>query len=142
VLTCNWKKNNTLTKRRRILHKVIRTLIIEDNWCMRESLKDVLEATEIYKVLGTAVSREEVIGLLSLNSVQLILIDMELPDGDSLLIIKDVRKLSLNAKIVGLCVFMNPTISKEAKTVEIDLLIEKAAPASFLMKELNKLFKQ
>lgn len=115
----------------------IRVIIIDDIWHMRESLKVAMEAAGGFEITGMAASAPEVAKLFDTGPVEVVLLDLELPNGEAFRMAKAIKDAYPQVVIVGLCVFSDPELEATAKSVGVSLLLEKAVSIKTFMEEIR-----
>ncbi len=80
---------------------MLRVLVIDDHAVVREGLKRALIQDPDVKVVGEAASKKEAFAQIAHHAPDVIVVDLHLPDGSGLDIIRWVRK---NSKIIGIVV--------------------------------------
>ena len=84
---------------------MIKILIADDQELIRESLKIVLDMNADMEVVGTAADGRETLELLAKNSVDVILMDIRMPELDGVLCTKTVKEKYPHVKIIILTTF-------------------------------------
>lgn len=73
-------------------------LIVDDDEVMRETLSDVLKRRE-YEVYSVG-SGVETLSVIRKNIIDLILLDMRLPDGDGLELLKKIKEFDTEILVI------------------------------------------
>lgn len=115
----------------------IHVIIIDDTWHMRESLKVAMETAGGFEITGMAASAPEVAKLFDTGPVEVVLLDLELPNGEAFRMAKAIKKAYPHVVIVGLCVFSDPKLEAAAKSAGVSLLLEKAVSIKTFMEEIR-----
>lgn len=84
---------------------MIKVIIADDQEIIRESLKIILSTHEDIKIIGTAQNGYEVLNLLKKNEVDVILMDIRMPEMDGVYCTKVVKEEYPKIKIVILTTF-------------------------------------
>ena len=79
-----------------------RILIAEENAVIREGLKQIVAANRDMVVAGEARSSQEVLGEISKNQYDVVILDISIPGGNWLDILKDLRSQKPNLPVVVL----------------------------------------
>lgn len=87
---------------------MIKTLIVDDQKLVRQSLSYLLESNEDIKVVGLAENGLEAIQFAEKNEVEIILMDIEMPILDGISATKRIKEKFPNIKIIILTTFENP----------------------------------
>lgn len=128
-------------------------LIVDDDKDMRDTLSDVLkrEEYEVYSV-GTG---EETSSVIRKNIIDLILLDMRLPDGDGLEVLKKVKEFDTEILVIIMTAYSDVQtavsaikkgayhyINKPFDLEELKILIEKGLETKSLINEVRRLRRQ
>jgi len=128
-------------------------LIVDDDDVMRETLSDVLKKAE-YEVHSVG-SGGETFSILKKNIVDLILLDMRLPDMDGLEILKKIKEFDTEILVIIMTAYSDVQnavsamksgayhyINKPFDLEELRLLIEKGLETTSLINEVRRLHRQ
>ncbi|MBM4339007.1 MAG: sigma-54-dependent Fis family transcriptional regulator [Deltaproteobacteria bacterium] len=128
-------------------------LIVDDDDVMRETLSDVLKKAE-YEVHSVG-SGGETFSVLKKNVVDLILLDMRLPDMDGLEILKKIKEFDTEILVIIMTAYSDVQnavsamksgayhyINKPFDLEELRLLIEKGLETTSLINEVRRLHRQ
>lgn len=74
--------------------------IIDDNLFMRQHLKKIIEANEEYEVIGLAENGRIALEKLEKLSVDLVTLDLTMPEMDGLEFLKKLKDLNYSFKII------------------------------------------
>lgn len=78
----------------------IHLILVEDHSLLRAGLKELLERDPEVRVVGEADSLQAAQRLLKLTPCDVVLLDLELPDGNSLGLIQELRQSGLGSVLV------------------------------------------
>ena len=128
-------------------------LIVDDDEVMRETLSDVLKRGE-YEVYSVG-SGGETLSLIKKNIIDLILLDMRLPDGDGLELLKKIKEFDTEILVIIMTAYSDIQtavsamksgayhyINKPFDLEELKLLIEKGLETKGLINEVRRLHRQ
>ncbi len=87
-----------------------RILIVEDQMVARKALAIVLALEPTFKVVGETGSLAETRALLGKIDVDIVLLDLQLPDGNSLTILPEIRAAYPRAGVVVLTASTEPSL--------------------------------
>lgn len=128
-------------------------LIVDDDEVLRETLSDVLKkgAYEVY----SAGSGEETFSIIRKNIIDLVLLDMRLPDGDGLDVLKKIKEFDTDISVIIMTAYSDVQtavsamksgafhyINKPFELEELKLLIEKGLETRGLINEVRRLHRQ
>jgi DNA-binding NarL/FixJ family response regulator len=106
----------------------IRVLIVDDHQLMIEGLKSLLEDEESISFVAGATSIKETLDFLTDNQIDVILMDIHMPDSSGIEITKKVRELFPNIKVIALT--MHEDISIISRMI-------KAGASGYVLKRTN-----
>lgn len=85
-----------------MLNDKIRVLIVDDHQLMIEGLKSLLEDEDTISFVSGATSMKETLDFLKYNEIDVILMDVNMPDSSGIEITKKVRALFPQIKVIAL----------------------------------------
>lgn len=128
-------------------------LIVDDDEVMRETLSDVLKRGE-YEVYSVG-SGGETLSVIRKNIIDLVLLDMRLPDGDGLELLKKIKEFDTEILVIIMTAYSDIQtavsamksgayhyINKPFDLEELKLLIEKGLETKGLINEVRRLHRQ
>ncbi|MBM4306595.1 MAG: sigma-54-dependent Fis family transcriptional regulator [Deltaproteobacteria bacterium] len=128
-------------------------LIVDDDDVLRETLSDVLKKAE-YEVHSVG-SGGETLSVLKRNIIDLILLDMKLPDVDGLELLKKIKEFDTEILVIIMTAYSDVQnavsamksgayhyINKPFDLEELRLLIEKGLETTSLINEVRRLHRQ
>ncbi len=92
----------------------IRVGIVDDHFIVRAGLRSVLEADSDLEVIGEASTGEEAIQLCLNNQLDILLLDLSLPDISGINLIRELSKTSSEIKYLILTIYEDEMLLKEA----------------------------
>lgn len=84
---------------------MIKILIVDDHAIVREGLNHLLQTEQDMRVAGMAVDASTAIRFLSETSVDVIILDINMPGKSGLDLIKDLKQMQPNARILILSMY-------------------------------------
>lgn len=128
-------------------------LIVDDDDVMRETLSDILKKGE-YEIHSVG-SGKETLSVIKRNIIDLILLDMRLPDVDGLEILKKIKEFDTEILVIIMTAYSDVEtavsamksgayhyINKPFDLEELKLLIEKGLETKSLINEVRRLHRQ
>ncbi len=128
-------------------------LIVDDDEIMRDTLSDVLKKGE-YDVYSVG-SGEETVSMIKKNIIDLILLDMKLPDEDGLDVLRKIKEFDTEILVIMMTAYSDIQtavsamksgayhyINKPFDLEELKLLIEKGIETKSLINEVRRLHRQ
>ncbi|GGG58495.1 response regulator [Epilithonimonas arachidiradicis] len=109
-------------------HQIIKVLIVDDHQLMIEGLRVLLEDEDCIKVVSGATSMTEALDFLKHYPVDIILMDINMPEASGIEITKNVKMLYPSVKIIALT--MHEDISIISKMI-------KAGASGYILKRTN-----
>jgi len=94
--------------------RAIRVGLVDDHHLVREGLRLVLAGDERFAVVGEASTRGDAIDLVATNRPDVLLLDLTLPDGDALPLVRDLRSRHPGLRIVILTMHSDPGTVRQA----------------------------
>ena len=79
---------------------MIQILIVDDQNFTRQALQAILEAESDFEVVGQAVSGSEAISLMEQKRIDIIIVDLEMPEMDGLTVTKIITQRFPNTKVI------------------------------------------
>ena len=92
---------------------IITVVVVEDHQVLRELLIELFEKNEKYKVIGQSDNCKEAKEIIGVLQPDIVLLDLNLPDGSGLDLIPVIRKTSKKTKIVVLSMYVHPAYAQK-----------------------------
>ena len=112
------------------------TLLIDDHAVVRGGVRKALEQRGGFEIYEAA-SRSEALAQIATVNPRLIIVDINLPDGNGLDIVTWVRSISTSATLVVLSLHENDEYVLSAMSAGASSFVQKAAPLSELMASID-----
>ncbi|MBI4060726.1 MAG: response regulator [Elusimicrobia bacterium] len=106
------------------MKKPLRAIVVDDNLAMRMVLRDMLEGSG-HQVVAEAENQDEALKAYAEHKPDLVTLDLSLAQGDGLSVLKALRQLDANARVIVI------SGNSQKKVVE---LVKAAGAADFLAK--------
>ena len=84
---------------------MIKVLIVDDHAILREGLIRIIQFESDMEVAGSVKNASEAINVLSGNSVDVVILDINMPGRSGLDIIKDIKQMQPNAAVLMLSMY-------------------------------------
>jgi two-component system, chemotaxis family, protein-glutamate methylesterase/glutaminase len=97
--------------------KVIKTLIVDDAILYRAQIRSALESIKGIEVVGVAANGKIAIDKMSQHQIDLLILDLEMPEVDGLQTLKEMKRIGYKCKILVFSSF-----SKRGAEITIDAL--------------------
>jgi DNA-binding NarL/FixJ family response regulator len=91
----------------------MKVFLVDDHAILLDGIKSLLSKEESYKICGEAHSAEDALDFLKKNAVDLLITDFNLPNMDGLSLVRLVKKISPNTKILMLSMHDETHLVKE-----------------------------
>ncbi len=124
-----------------IMSYMIKVFIIEDHAIVRNGLKDLFNAVEGYRVIGEAENGIDAIKVIKEKSPHVIILDMNLPLMHGADVIKELKPLVPNSKIIILTGIMDVNRIADAIRRGASGVIMKPTPFSELREAIVAILK-
>ena len=112
------------------------TLLIDDHAVVRGGVRKALEQRGGFEIYEAA-SRSEALAQIATVNPRLIIVDINLPDGNGLDIVTWVRSISTSASLVVLSLHENDEYVLSAMNAGASSFVQKAAPLSELIASID-----
>ncbi|MEG2995301.1 MAG: sporulation transcription factor Spo0A [Erysipelotrichaceae bacterium] len=122
------------------MKKLIKVFIADDNQEIVERLNSILSKSESYEVVGSANCGEICIEKLSNKEVEILILDLLMPNMDGIQVLKELVNHHIIIKhIICLTPFMSEVLAREVTTYHVDYVLMKPFLISELVSKLNLL---
>jgi len=116
--------------------------IVDDEPVIENGLPAIIEKEDIeIKVVGTAPNGVEAINKISTLNVDLVLLDMKMPEMDGVECLRLLKKQYPDLKVVAFTGNTIPRIFKEITDLGVDGIIEKTTDIPILINKLKRIYK-
>jgi two-component system invasion response regulator UvrY len=117
---------------------MIKIAIADDHTYIREGLKNIFKAETDFEFVGEASSSKSVFELLNNNTVDILILDISLPDKNGLEILKELQSSDTNTKVIVLSMYSEDSHGLRALRAGAKGYLSKTAPAEELIKAIRK----
>lgn len=114
----------------------VRLVMVDDHVVVREGLRSLLELSGKLSVVATVSSAEELLASLDKTPCDIVLVDIELPDGDGVWCTRRIKELRPGLPVVVLTMHTDERIVVDAVQAGADGYIIKSASADELIHAL------
>lgn len=90
----------------------IKTLITDDHQLVREGVRLMIDAREGISVIGEAVNGQEAIDFVENNEVDVVLLDLNMPEVNGIEACKTIKKIKPNTKVIILSMISETKLVK------------------------------
>ncbi len=119
---------------------VIKAAIVEDQEILRKSLKIVIESISDIEIVGTAENGEKAIDLCEMESLDILLMDIQMPVMDGVKATDEIKKRWPHIKVIILTTFQDVTHVLDALNAGADGYILKAVDPEFLIQGIKMVY--
>ena len=109
MMKFSWPAFLSMDKR----NQTMKTIIVDDHAILLDGIRALLERDELVKVVATAASAEEALELFKTQRPELLITDFNLPGMDGLSLIRRVKKIYPDIKVVVLSMHDETHLVKE-----------------------------
>jgi len=119
---------------------VIKAAIVEDQEILRKSLKIVIESMSDIEIVGTAENGEKAIDLCEMESLDILLMDIQMPVMDGVKATDEIKKRWPHIKVIILTTFQDVTHVLDALNAGADGYILKAVDPEYLIQGIKMVY--
>ncbi len=119
---------------------VIKAAIVEDQEILRKSLKIVIESISDIEIVGTAENGEKAIDLCEMESLDILLMDIQMPVMDGVKATDEIKKRWPHIKVIILTTFQEVNHVLDALNAGADGYILKAVDPEFLIQGIKMVY--
>jgi DNA-binding NarL/FixJ family response regulator len=122
-----------MTDERSLPKEKIRVMVVEDDTEMRRFISQMVGESELCEVVCEAATYQQAIKFIEHQSMDVLLVDLELPDGSGLELIQNTSVLHPNADIMVITVFGDETnVFKALENGAAGYLLKDSLPDDFI----------
>src|SRR5579872_5997268 len=115
----------------------LRLMIVEDHELLRHGLHEIINTIEGFKVVAEARSCSDALAHLQRATIDLIFMDLSLPDGNGMELVHQFRQLSTPPAIIILSATLNDDLLLEIMLAGASGYLTKDVPASEIVRLLQ-----
>jgi DNA-binding NarL/FixJ family response regulator len=119
---------------------MIRIVICDDHPVVREGLISVLERRSDLKIVASVGSVAELVSVARRSSIDIVLLDLELPDGSGLIAIDRLARIAPDARVVMFTVHETEETVTAALNAGAKGYVQKGAPADEIVAAIREVF--
>jgi len=118
----------------------IRIVIVDDQLVVREGLRMLLENHPGMKVVAMAGTRSEAVELVSRESCDLVIVNLELGGYSALSLLPQLRETAQNARVLVMTALRDPETHQKAARLGAMGVVLKEDAADLLLKAIEKVY--
>ncbi|MFD2563175.1 response regulator [Aquimarina rubra] len=118
--------------------QVPKVYIIEDNELLNDVFRQVIDASNSFKVAGTFLNAEDALELFKEDLPDIVLMDIELPKMNGIQCTKEIKKISPKTLIIMVTVFENSEMVFDALCAGATGYLTKSATSEKLLSALEE----
>ncbi|WP_397538815.1 response regulator [Rummeliibacillus pycnus] len=119
---------------------MIKAAIVEDQEILRKSLKIVIESISDIEIVGTAENGDQAIALCEKETLDIVLMDIQMPVMDGVKATDEIKKRWPNIKVIILTTFQDVTHVLNALNAGAEGYILKAVDPEYLVQGINMVY--
>ena len=119
---------------------MIRAAIVEDQEILRKSLKIVIESISDIKIVGTAENGEEAIALCEKETIDIVLMDIQMPVMNGVTATEEIKKRWPDIKVIILTTFQDVNHVLNALNAGAEGYMLKAVDPEFLVQGIKMVY--
>jgi DNA-binding NarL/FixJ family response regulator len=116
-----------------------RVMIVEDHADFRELMKVLLGSQPDIELLAQAGSLSEARTQAARFELDVVILDLGLPDGSGADLIADLHRASPQAKVLVLSASLDPTGIEKARSAGADVILDKLTPVGDVLATVRRL---
>ena len=117
----------------------IRVMIVEDHIDFRELMKVLLGSQPDIEFLAQAGSLAEARAQAARFDLDVVILDLGLPDGNGADLIADLRRANRHMRILVLSASLDPTGIEKARSSGADVILDKLTPVGEVLATVRRL---
>ena len=125
----------TFTNQIDLISKRLKIVLIEDNSELAKWLSDKIDGFEKLEIAGNAKTYKGAYEMITNLNPELVILDLKLPDGSGIDILKKIRNAKLNIKVMVLT--MNIQASNVCLRMGADYFFDKSKDIDILLEKLK-----
>jgi len=92
---------------------MIRVLLVDDHQVVIDGISSILEDEQSIKVIDSALNGEEALRKLEFSAVDVLLLDINMPNMDGIKVVRQLRKKGISVHVLILTMHNNPQFTKQ-----------------------------
>ena len=116
----------------------IRIVLADDHTIVRHGIKQVLESTGDYEIVGEAETADEAIAKVASESPEILLLDLGLPGKSGLEVLFELKETKVETRVVVLTMHENEIMAKQAISAGARAYLLKDCPPAELLEAIKK----
>ncbi|MBM3852252.1 MAG: response regulator transcription factor [Verrucomicrobia bacterium] len=117
----------------------LQVLLVDDSVLVRERLGELLETAEHVTVCGAAGGVEEALAIIAAAPPDVVILDLDLPDGNGLQVLHAVERMPLPAHVIILTMYPFRVFGQQCLAAGAACYLEKAGPIERVVDVINEL---
>ena len=105
----------------------MKILIVDDSELIRERLISLLKGTKEFEIVGQSKNAEEAIDFVNQNEIDIVILDIRLPDKNGLQVLEMIKKTKPETKVIMLTNYPFPQYMKKSEELGADFFIHKVS---------------
>ena len=120
-----------------ISERLVRVVMVDDHVVVRDGLRTLLELSGFVQVVGTAVSAEEALDVVSSTPCDLVLVDVELPLNDGIWCTRELKAVHPGLRVLLLTMHSDERLVVEALEAGADGYLLKSASRDEVLRAMR-----
>ena len=117
---------------------MIRVFLVDDHQMVLDGISSILEDVENIKVVGTALNGEHALRALGVEGVDVLLLDINMPDMDGIEVVRQMEKKGVQINTLILTMHNNPQFTKQLIELGVEGCILKNSGKKELVYAINE----
>lgn len=120
---------------------MIKVALVDDQKLLVEGLTTIIDSSEELKVMGKAFSGEEALNIVKTSKIDVMLLDIRMPEKNGVEVVKEIRTINKDIKIIMLTTFDDEEYIVEALANGADGYLLKDIESDTLKDTIRRAYK-
>ena len=117
--------------------KMIKILVVDDHAVVRSGIREFLSSVVNFDVVAEAANGAEALAIIGSTTLDVVLLDMSLPDINGLEVLKIIRKQCCNLPVLMFSSYPEDELATHAYDLGVSGYLNKAGPPSEILLAIN-----
>lgn len=117
---------------------MIKILVVDDHAVVRSGIREYLSSAGNFDVVAEAATGAEALAIVESTSLDVVLLDISLPDMNGLDVLKDIRRQRSDLPVLMFSSYPEDELATRAYDLGVSGYLNKAGPPSEILVAINK----